>query len=246
MNKNFKIVIEYDGTDFFGWQRQSEKKTIQEEIEKALTRMLNQRISISGSGRTDAGVHAFGQVANFHADTSIQPKEIKKSLNSMIKGPIVIRDCHIVAENFHSQYSAVSKEYHYMILNSVNPRAVGRDYFWHIRYPLDLGLMNECCQIITGVHDFKSFENTGSPRVSTVREIFFAAVEKKGTDCLKFQVCASGFLKYMVRNLIGTIALAGEKKISTREFRRILMARDRTLAGPTAPPKGLFLYRVNY
>ena len=246
MDKNFKLVIEYDGTNFFGWQIQNDRKTIQGEIEKALSLILNQKIRITGSGRTDAGVHAFGQVANFHADTNIQPQNLKKGINSLIKHPIVIRECSIVDNDFHARYNAVSKEYHYFILNREDPCAIERQYQWHIRHPLDIEAMNKCCQGITGIFDFKSFENTGSPRSSTIREVFFSSISHLDNSRLVFKICAKGFLKYMVRNLISTIVLTGLNKITPHEFTRILEARDRTKAGPTAPAHGLFLKKVNY
>lgn len=246
MNRNFKIIVEYDGTPFFGWQRQKDKKTIQGEIEKVLSRILNKDIRVTGSGRTDSGVHAFGQVANFHADTDMEPYMLKKAVNSMIKDPIVIRECNIVEDNFHSQYKAVSKEYHYYILNREDPCAIRSLFQWHIRQPLDIILMRQCCQAILGVFDFRSFENTGSPRSSTIREVFFSDICQLNEDRLVFKICASGFLKYMVRNLIGTITLAGQKKITVEEFKDILYAKDRKKAGPTAPPHGLFLKHVNY
>lgn len=246
MNKNFKIIIEYDGTNFFGWQKQPDTKTVQGEIEKALTLILNQKIKITGSGRTDAGVHAMGQAANFHADTNILPQKIKAALNSLIKVPIVIRDCHLVADSFHARYNAVSKEYHYFILNRQDPCAVKKMYQWHIKSPLDIKAMTQCCQAITGIFDFKSFENTGSPRSSTIRQIFFFNISQLDYQRLVFKICASGFLKYMVRNLIGTIVLAGLNKISIDGFIQILEAKDRSLAGQTAPAHGLFLKKVNY
>ncbi len=246
MNKNFKIIVEYDGTHFFGWQRQKEKKTVQGEIEKVLSRIMSQNIRITGSGRTDSGVHAFGQVANFHANTVMEPFMIKKAVNSMIKDPIVIRECNIVEKNFHAQYDAISKEYHYYILNREDPCAIGAFYQWHIRQPLDIVLMGQCSQAITGVFDFRSFENSGSERSSTIREVFFSEIRELKNDRIVFKIRASGFLKYMVRNLIGTIVLAGQKKITVPEFKDILYAKDRTKAGPTAPPQGLFLKQVHY
>ncbi|MBU8911669.1 MAG: tRNA pseudouridine(38-40) synthase TruA [Desulfobacterales bacterium] len=246
MKKNFKLVIEYDGTEFFGWQRQKDKKTIQGEIEKALSKILNQKIKISGSGRTDAGVHAFGQVANFYADTGILPPDLKKGMNSLIKQPIVIRECCIMDDDFHARYKAVSKEYQYFILNREDPCAIDRLYQWHIRHPLDMGAMSQCCQAITGIFDFKSFENTGSPRSSTIREVFLANISHLGHSRLVFKICASGFLKYMVRNLISTIVLTGLNKRTPHEFTKILEEKDRAKAGPTAPAHGLFLKKVNY
>ncbi|OGR32057.1 MAG: tRNA pseudouridine(38-40) synthase TruA [Desulfobacula sp. RIFOXYB2_FULL_45_6] len=246
MSKNFKIVVEYDGTHFFGWQRQKDQKTVQCEIEKILSRIMNQKIRITGSGRTDSGVHAFGQVANFHADTDMKPNMVQKALNGMIKDPIVIRECSLVDDDFHAQYDAISKEYRYYILNREDPCAIGASFQWHIRQPLDMELMGQCCHAIIGVFDFRSFENSGSPRSSTIREIFFSDICQLNHNRLVFKICASGFLKYMVRNLIGTIVLAGQKKISVEEFKAILHAKDRTKAGPTAPPHGLFLKQVNY
>ena len=246
MKKNFKIIIEYDGTDFFGWQRQKDKITIQGEIEKVLGRILNQNISISASGRTDAGVHAFGQVANFYADTNILPLDLKKGVNSLIEKTIVIRKCGIVDDDFHARYKAISKEYHYFILNQKDPCAINRLYQWHIRHPLDIKAMGLCCQAITGNLDFKSFENTGSPRSSTIREVFFSNITQMDDSRLVFKICAKGFLKYMVRNLIGTIVLVGLNKMTIDEFANILKAKDRTKAGPTAPALGLFLKKVSY
>ena len=246
MTKNFKIIIEYDGTDFFGWQKQKNRKTIQEAIEVVLSKILNQKITIYGSGRTDARVHAFGQVANFHANTAINSWKIKTALNSLVKLPIVIKSCDIVENKFHARYSAVSKEYHYFILNQEDPVAILRQYQWHIRKPLDINIMNQCCMTITGTLNFKSFENSGSPKSSSVREVFKAKICQLKNNRLVFKICANGFLRYMVRNLIGTIVLCGTKKITTDEFIKIIEAKDRTKAGQTAPPHGLFLKEVNY
>ncbi len=246
MKKNYKITIEYDGTPFFGWQRQKNQISVQEEIEKALSKILNQKIKINGSGRTDAGVHAYGQVANFCADTKTLPKNLKKGFNSFVKHPIVIKDCHVVSQKFHARYSAVSKEYHYIIYNCADPCAINRSYQWHIRPKLDIQLMNLCCNAIIGIFDFKSFENSGSPRSSSIREIFICQINKLDHERIMFKICANGFLRYMVRNLIGTIILAGLNKLTYEEFVKILDEKDRTKAGTTAPPHGLFLKQVNY
>ncbi len=252
MKLNFKLIIEYDGTLFFGWQRQKKEKTIQGELESALSHILNQKIHIRGSGRTDAGVHALGQVAHFHAHTKMEPQVLKKGVNSLVKPSIVIRECLVVDGTFHAQYQAISKEYNYYILNRPDPCAIGGAYMWQVKKSLDLDRMNQCCDLITGVHDFKSFENTGSPRTSSIREVFFAVVESiknvqpLENDLVVFKISASGFLKNMVRNLVGTLVDVGLKKIDPKEFETIFMARDRALAGKTAPAKGLFLKQVNY
>ncbi len=252
MKRCFKLTIEYDGSLFFGWQRQKEEMTIQGELEFALSHVLNQKIQIRGSGRTDAGVHALGQVAHFHAKTQMDPLVLKKGVNSLVKSSIVIRECSVVNETFHAQYLAKSKEYNYYILNRVDPCAIGSAYLWQVKKKLDLDRMNQCCDMITGIHDFKSFENTGSPRSSSIREVYFALVEPfknlepLENDLVIFKISASGFLKNMVRNLVGTLVDVGLTKTSTREFKRIFMGQNRALAGNTAPARGLFLKQVNY
>ncbi len=245
--KTFKLTVEYDGTDFFGWQRQQDKPTIQGELESVLSLILNREIHIAGSGRTDAGVHALAQVASFTADTPMSPKDLMRSVNSLLKRhPIVVNRMEEAPLDFHAQYWAQSKEYHYWILNRSLPSAFDGRYAWHVHQPLDLGTMAECCDILTGVHDFKSFENVGSPRSSTIREIFFARFKPRDRDRLRFEISAGGFLKNMVRNIVGTLAAAGMGKITPEKFKAILEARDRTRAHATAPAQGLFLHHVTY
>ncbi len=270
MITNFKVIVEYDGSHFAGWQIQKNGITVQEELQKAISMILNKPVKLTGSGRTDAGVHALGQVANFHADTSISPENLLKGVNSIIKLPIVLRSCDIVEPHFHARYDAISKEYHYYILNSETPCSVGKDYIWHIRKPLDMEIMNQCCGILIGEHDFKSFEASGSPRAHTIRNIYSAGIEyadyieKSGTFLssamtpafpvpvrsirrkVVFRIVGNGFLRFMVRNIVGTLVMAGLSRITHDKFRYILEAKDRTLAGATAPARGLFLMGVNY
>ncbi len=244
--QNFKLVIEYDGTRFFGWQRQADKPTIQAALESVLSIILNQEIRIHGSGRTDAGVHARGQVAHFHADTRLTPEAIKKGVNSMMRHPVVVMACDTVPQDFHAQYWVKSKEYRYYILNRREPSAIGSDYVWHVNRPLDMDAMNKCAEHLVGAHDFKAFENTGSPRSSTVRQVFEATWQKDGENILVFRISASGFLKNMVRNIVGTLKDAGAGKLSEQQFCQVLSSCDRTLAGATAPARGLFLHQVIY
>ncbi|WDP93102.1 MAG: tRNA pseudouridine(38-40) synthase TruA [Desulfobacter sp.] len=239
-------MIEYDGTRFFGWQRQTDKPTIQGELERLLSIILNQEIKIHGSGRTDAGVHARAQVAHFHARTAMTPGALKKGLNSMMRHPIVVHDCHEMPADFHAQYHVKSKEYRYYILNRREPCAVGRDFVWHVNHPLDIKVMNQCCQSLVGVHDFKAFENTGSPRSSTIREVYWASWTAEKEKRLVFSISASGFLKNMVRNIVGTLKDAGAGKITPVEFQDIMSSCQRPLAGATAPARGLFLHKVIY
>lgn len=246
MIQTFKLTIEYDGTQFFGWQRQTDKPTIQGALEQVLSRILNQPVTLAGSGRTDAGVHARGQVASFCAETGMDPSTLKKGVNRLMKHPIVLKGCARVPDDFHARFSAVSKEYHYYVLNRDDPCAIGRDYIWHVPRPLNLKTMNQCCQTICGMHDFKSFENAGSPRQSTVRTVFVARMDRLDNDRLIFKICADGFLKNMVRNLMGTLVDVGQAKITPRMFERILSGRNRSLAGAKAPARGLILNQVNY
>jgi tRNA pseudouridine38-40 synthase len=246
MRMNFKIIIEYDGTNYHGWQRQKDDRTIQQEIEKALSTMTVGQVSLNGSGRTDAGVHAFGQVANFLCQTDLSAAVFQKGLNSILPDDIVIKDCRLVDEDFHARYDVKSKIYHYQILNRKLPSALGRQYAWFIRRKLETGAMRSAISHITGSHDFKSFEGTGSPRSHTTRNILAADLTEHKDGSLIFKIEADGFLKYMVRNIVGTLVDVGLSKITPAEFKGILESKDRSKAGATAPPYGLFLVEVKY
>jgi tRNA pseudouridine38-40 synthase len=243
---NFKIIIEYDGTDYHGWQRQKSDRTIQQEIEGAISTMTSSRVALTGSGRTDAGVHAFGQVANFTCDTDFAPEVFQKGLNSLLPDDIVIKDCRMVDQSFHARYDAKSKIYHYHILNRQIPAAIGRKYAWHIRRKLDAAAMQSAISHIIGSHDFKAFEGTGSPRSHTTRHIMEAALIEENDDRIVFKIEADGFLRYMVRNIVGTLVDVGLANITAAAFKEILESRDRSNAGATAPPHGLFLMEVKY
>ncbi|MBF0120949.1 MAG: tRNA pseudouridine(38-40) synthase TruA [Desulfobacterales bacterium] len=246
MIKNFKIIVEYDGTQYAGWQRQKESLTIQGEIEKAISKMTDQHVTLHGSGRTDAGVHALGQVANFSCDTRLTPDIFFKGLNSILPNDIVIKSCEQKDERFHARFSAKSKIYNYRILNQILPSAINRNYIWFINKKLHYDAMHEATDHIIGSHDFKSFENTGSPRNSTIRNVISAKFLEKESNLLVFEIEANGFLKFMVRNLVGTLVYVGLQKITPDEFKQILLSKNRKLAAPTAPPQGLFLMQVKY
>lgn len=243
---NFKITIEYDGSAYHGWQRQAEDRTIQGEIEKALMTMTGDRITVIGSGRTDAGVHALNQTANFRCATSLTPEVFLKGLNSLLPEDIVITSCKVVPEKFHARYDVKSKVYHYRILNRLLPVAIFRQYAWHIRKNLDLSAIQEALRWIIGSHDFKAFEGSGSPRASSVRSIINADIVKTDDDYLVLKIEGDGFLKFMVRNIVGTLVDVGLDKIKSDDFKRILDSKDRNLAGITAPAHGLFLIEVKY
>lgn len=244
--QNFKLVIEYDGTGYHGWQRQKHHRTIQEEIETALRTMTRQRVTLHGSGRTDAGVHALGQVASFRCDTRLTAGTFLKGLNSLLADDIVIRSCETVSPDFHARFSARGKTYHYRILNRPLAVAIGRQYAWFIRSGLDTDAMQEAAAHLTGRHDFRAFEGAGSPRSHTVRHLREARFIAQGEGYSTFRISGDGFLRYMVRNIVGTLVETGTGKRSPEEFREVLRSGDRNLAGPTAPAHGLFLMHVNY
>jgi len=243
---NFKLIIEYDGTEYQGWQRQKNAATIQGEIENALKIMTGKDITLIGSGRTDSGVHALGQCANFHCETRLDPQIFQKGLNSLLNKDIVIKDCQYADENFHARYDVKSKTYHYRILNRPIPAAVGRHYAWFIRKKMDTDAMRYAAMHLKGIHDFKAFEGAGSPRSHTVRSVFRTDISEQDAGYVVFEIEADGFLKFMVRNIVGTLAETGLGKISPADFRQILLKKDRKLAAATAPPQGLFLMNVTY
>lgn len=243
---NFKITIEYDGSAYHGWQRQTMDRTIQGEIETALMTMAGNRVALTGSGRTDAGVHAYNQVANFQCETQLTPGVFQKGLNSLLPEDIVITSCEVVPEEFHAQYDAKSKTYHYRILNRPIPVAISRQYAWHIRKELDLDAMRSALRFIVGTHDFKAFEGSGSPRADTIRCIINADLFKTDDGYVVLKIEGDGFLRFMVRNIVGTLVDVGLGKITPDDFKRILVSKDRNLAGITAPAHGLFLMTVRY
>ncbi len=244
--ENFKITIEYDGSAYHGWQRQAADRTIQGEIENALMTMTGNSTTVTGSGRTDAGVHALKQVANFRCATSLTPEVFLKGLNSILPEDIVITSCKVVPEEFHARYDVKSKVYHYRILNRLLPAAISRQYAWHVRKKLNLSAMQEALRCIIGSYDFKAFEGSGSPRASTVRCIINAELVETDNDYLVLKIEGDGFLKFMIRNIVGTLVDVGLDKIISDDFKRILVSKDRNLAGITAPAHGLFLIEVKY
>lgn len=244
--RNFKLVLEYDGANYHGWQRQTGALTIQEVLESRLEIMLGAPVGVRASGRTDAGVHARAQVVNFYGNTRLSPGEIQRGLNSLLPPDIVVLESEEVQDSFHARFSAVSKVYEYRILNRPHPSALERRYSWHIRQPLDVGPMRECLEMLIGHHDFSAFMASGSSVKSTERSMYKADVQVLDRERLLFAFEANGFLRHMVRNLVGTLVDVGKGRIDPLEFHNILMSRERSRAGMTAPAHGLYLVAVNY
>ena len=243
--KKFKLIVEYDGSAYCGWQRQPDQPSIQAALESALRRMTQSPITLHGSGRTDAGVHALGQTAHFKCRTRLRPEELQKGMNGLLPGDIVVRSCRAVPLDFHARFDSRWKMYRYRICNQPVRRAVGRQYAWHIYRPLDMAAMADGARHLVGRHDFKTFESSGSPRAHTVRDVM-AASWQKTDDHLVFEIQADGFLRFMVRNIVGTLVAVGMGKRSAGDIPDLLAAADRRLAPATAPPQGLFLIHVQY
>jgi len=231
--RNIKLTIAYDGTGYGGWQRQKDRPTIQGEIEQRLQIITNSSVSLNGAGRTDAGVHARGMIANFHTDATTPCPILTRGLNGLLPRAIRILEACEVPPDFHARFSAISKTYTYSLFTG----------------PIQI---LPCLEKIIGTHDFSSFEATGSrdlkaPGVrGAVRTIYEAIFSQTGPEMYQFQFRADGFLRHMVRNLVGTLLEAGKGRRSVQEFEQILLARQRSAAGPTAPAHGLVLEKLWY
>ena len=245
--KNIKLTLAYEGSRYHGWQRQKNGITIQEVIEEKLKTIFGAPTKLIASGRTDAGVHAMNQVCNFITESAIDPNAIKRGLNSLLPDDILIKRAEYVPLEFHARYSTIGKIYEYRILNRKAPDIFLRHYLWHIRTPLDKKEIVRCLTILKGHHDFSSFKSSGSSNTNPVRSISRAELHGPDEDeILRIIIEADGFLRHMVRNIVGTVIEAGFGKMSVDGFREILESKDRQSAGIKAPAQGLFLVNVHY
>ena len=244
--RNIKLVIEYDGTNYHGWQVQPNAVSIQETIEERLSTILQENIRITASGRTDAGVHALAQVAHFHSKSHLDVKNIQRGLNGLLPPDISIKEICDVDHEFHARYSAKSKVYRYIILNQQFPSPLYRNFSWLIHFHLDIELMNKAIQPLKGRHDFSSFQASGCNSHHPVREVYNVSIKESPNRLICLDIEANAFLKQMVRNIVGTIVDVGNGRIGIEEFAEILRAKDRKRAGITAPARGLFLLKVRY
>ena len=282
--RNIRLVLAYDGTDFCGWQRQPSFPTVQGLLEETIVRLCQEPVTLYGSGRTDAGVHALAQVANFTTSCRIPCGNLVKALNALLPATVRVREAAAVTPEFHARYHVRSKTYRYRIVRAPVCLPFISRFAWHCDWPLDLARMAEAVPLFVGEHDFTSFAasveseqgpsgpedgplNTKARRplpreiprrpvgpasgadrsASAVRTIFSSKLYwREKTSMLTYEVRGSGFLHHMVRTVVGTLVQVGRGKLSPEDVLRILQARDRTLAGPTAPAQGLCLVRVDY
>lgn len=243
--RNIKLTIEYDGKKFGGWQKQPNELNIQGEIEQAIKQITGEDVELNASGRTDSGVHALGQVANFKTNSNLEIEKFAVAINSKLKKSIVIKKAEEVPENFHARYNCKGKKYRYIINNSYQGTAIYRDLECHIPQKLDVEKMQEGIKFFEGKHDFKGFKASGTSGKSTIREIYKAEVKQEGERII-IELTGNGFMYNMVRIISGTIVDVGLGKISPNQIPDIINAKDRTKAGKTLPASGLYLVEVYY
>jgi len=243
--RNFRMLIEYDGTNYHGWQTQLREVTIQRAIEQTIERIVQERVNLTGSGRTDAKVHALGQVANFQSGTRLEPHVLKRAINSLLPKDILIRRMEEVPLDFDSCLDALSKTYRYSILNRPERCAIGRHYSLHLASPLNLENMEEAAAHLVGEHDFSSFRSSSCSPQNPIRRVKRAKFQREG-EFIHFFIESTGFLHHMVRCIVGTLIEVGRGGLAASDFGGILEARDRRLAGKTADPQGLCLMEVKY
>ena len=249
--RNIRLKIGYDGTNYKGWQTQKNTNrtrpqlTIQQTIETVLSNILQEQISLIGSGRTDSGVHALGQTANFKTKSAIHLKQIQRALNGLLPKDIVIIGVKEAGLKFHSRFNALSKTYRYQILNCPHASVFNRLYQYHIPYKLDHKLMQEAARALIGRKDFRSFQAADKKDRGSIRRIKKLSVKKQGY-IIDIDIEADGFLYNMARNIAGTLIEIGRGKLRPESIKDILNAKNRRKAGPTAPARGLCLVRVKY
>ena len=242
----WKLVIEYDGGEFVGWQRQDNGRSVQQAIEEAIFGFAQEQVPVFGAGRTDSGVHALGQVAHFDVARDADAETVRDALNFHLKtDPITILEVEAVDQDFHARFSATHRHYRYRILNRRTPPAIERGHVWHVPVELDWRSMNDAGQSLIGRHDFTSFRAAVCQADSPVKTLDTLAVERHYDEVI-IDVGARSFLHNQVRIIVGTLRLVGAGKWSVADVAEALAACDRARAGPTAPPDGLYLTRVDY
>ena len=244
---NIKAIIEYDGTDFSGFQKQPSRFTVQGELERVLKELFQGKdaVKVVGAGRTDAGVHATGQVISFSAPERFPTDKIYPALNGLLPKSIMVKSVQIAEESFHARYSAKARTYIYVVLNREAPTALLRRYVWHVTKPLDISAMQAAAAELIGKHDFASFGVPDRSGGSTVRQVFDFRIGRR-KDAIYFKIRADAFLRSMVKAIVGTLVETGQGKRVPEDVARILAECDRRAAGVSAPSQGLYLSKVEY
>ncbi len=243
--KNIKIILEYDGTGFSGWQFQPNRRTLQGEFEAAIRKISGEDLRVNASGRTDAGVHALGQTVNFKTGSEMDAAAWQGALNHFLPPEMRALEVAEVPEDFNARYSAKGKQYGYIILNRRVPSPLKRNYSWHVPVPLDLEAMKEGAIHLIGLHDFTSFRAVNSDTINPVRTLRTLEILPDGNRIF-FSLEADGFLRHMVRTVVGTLVEVGKGRFAPDDVKAMLEAKDRSKAGPTAPGQGLYLVSVQY
>lgn len=241
----FKLIIEYDGTSYAGWQRQPGQQTVQAALEDAIQKVTQTHIAVIGAGRTDAGVHALGQVVSFHSDKPLPPRDWRRALNAHLPPDISVQAAEAVPDDFHARRSAKTKLYEYRILHQPERPALERNRAWHIYGPLDLDLMRQTASCLLGKQDFASFQGHPTDTKDTICDLQRLDLVQEG-PLVRIQFLGDRFLKQMVRSIVGTLVEIGQGKRPPQAMKDILAAKDRRAAGYTAPPQGLYLVEVRY
>lgn len=244
--RNLKLTLEYDGTGLAGWQRQKDRPSVQGRLEEALNRLTREQVTVIAAGRTDAGVHASGQVVHFRTASRLTPAEIQRGGNALLPPQIAIVSAEEAAPDFHARYHAVSKIYTYDLYTHPVRSVRFRNYSWHVPAKLDVPAMDRALKYLLGEHDFASFRSVGSTPKTTVRQILTADISALPGDRIRITLQGTGFLRHMVRAIVGTLVEVGRLKMTPVEFEAVLRARDRSAAGVTAPAQGLCLRAVHY
>jgi len=244
--RNLKIIVEYDGSGYHGWQRQEGLTTVQQILEESIGRITGEKITVVGSGRTDAGVHALNQSAHFKTSSCIGARNLLLGINSLLPHGVVVKELKEMDGLFHARFDVKSKVYMYQIFNSPVRSALYRNYAWHVRAPLDFCNMEKGLCLLKGIHDFSSFCGKKEDDLNCVRTIKESRLEKAEGDFIRIFLEADGFLRYMVRSIVGTLVEIGGRKRNPDDLPDILAAKDRSRAGITAPPQGVFLMEVKY
>ena len=242
---NIKLTVEYDGTNYLGWQMQPNGPTIQSQLEQAVSTFFGVPTRVTGSGRTDAGVHALGQVVNFHCDREPHLHRLRRGLNALTPKDISIKEVDMVPDTFDARRDGRSRTYEYRILNRPTPSPFYLNYAWHVHESLDVHRMRKSIRCLEGEHDFSSFRASGCDAPHPVRTVYQTCLDQSG-DLLIFTIEATAFLRHMARNIVGTLVEVGRGLRTPQSFSKVLESRDRTKAGPTAPAHGLFLSEVKY